>query len=81
MIVVPQAFDHPLTALRLTTAGVGVTVGSADVTQTAIAEATSFLDADGCQARAREVADEIAALPPIRSVIDDLERHAGQPPG
>jgi UDP:flavonoid glycosyltransferase YjiC (YdhE family) len=80
MVVVPQAFDHPLTALRLTTAGLGVTIGNAEVTPAAIADAIAHLDTEGCRARSRAVADEIAALPPIRSVIDDLERHAGQPP-
>jgi UDP:flavonoid glycosyltransferase YjiC (YdhE family) len=80
LIVIPQTLDHPLTALRITAAGVGVAINKHELSTETIRSAAQRARDGFFAAPAERVSAEIAALPSADASVPRLERHAAVPP-
>jgi UDP:flavonoid glycosyltransferase YjiC (YdhE family) len=78
-LLLPQGADQFTNAAAISTYGAGQTLLGADVTADAMESAARTLLAEGAhRAAARRLADEIAALPSVKTVADDI-RSWGRP--
>jgi UDP:flavonoid glycosyltransferase YjiC (YdhE family) len=76
LIVIPQALDHPLTALRITAAGLGMTINKRELSVATMRSAAQHLRDPSFSAAAERVAAAITALPSAAATIPRLEQHA-----
>jgi UDP:flavonoid glycosyltransferase YjiC (YdhE family) len=81
LIVIPQALDHPLTALRITAAGLGMAISKHELSVVIVRPAAQNIRGGSFSAAAKRVAAEIASLPSAAATIPRLEKHAARPAG